>query len=153
MKCVRWLGAFRRQSTLTESAIWEIGNNFQEVAAEPLLFGASRLTAMVGLEIDVETSTFVFGAAVDMWTLPRSEASNRLKPHRGARPFRSWDQLAAAVVRGRKDSSGHAEAVFVKPKFLSVVVKDGLSEAVHVEVAALAAVLGLPIRVCPQAKR
>ena len=149
MKFVRWLGAFREKGkyTLLESAQFEKGNKTRQVAVEPLLKGKSLITqAVIGLELDHESSQFVVGFLHDAWTEVDPDGTLRNTRNKG---FRDMNRFLAAHAK-KKPFECHGEAVFDLPIYKAVVLD--LSSRTDVDrlkkmASNLAKELNLPLKI------
>lgn len=162
MEAVRWLGAFRKEGTLLESALWEIQQNHRQVAAEPLAMGRSAIKhALIGLRVAHPETTFSRGWLWDAWTVvwdgPEAPTEGLLRPlypchERAGKPLKDWHRYAKAMsnkVKGRladgKEHRWHGEAVFNCPLYDAVVLKNGAPKRVRKMAEELAKQLKMPL--------
>ena len=159
---VRWLGAFgRNRDGLSAAVKAEIGGIGRQVAAEPIFFGESRLSAgsgraLIGLRIDMERSVFVAGWLGDAWTEKHEDGV--LRPARvkmeDSRRFTTQDRLWAAAKRlNRNGVTGytrHGEVAIDYPKYDAIVCVSGAEKSVKEKAASLAKEFGLPLVFVPR---
>jgi hypothetical protein len=137
MKVVRWLGAFRKASSLLESALWELTQTERQVAAEPLWRGRSLIHhARIGLVVDHQESLFRGGFISDAWTVTDDRGILRAK--RDERRYRNFDRFL--FVWNSQVPRHHGEVLFDATVFSAVAYK-GVEPPRE-----LAAALNLPVR-------
>lgn len=150
MKFVRWLGAFKKGTSLSEAAGWELSQTERQVAVEPLWRGRSLITkSKIGLEIDHQASVFASGWLSDAWTEVHADGTLRSDRsscgRRDMKRFRNQDRFLSAWSKMRP--THHAEAVFAAPVYRAVVVKKNATAHGMGRARRLAAQLNLPLKV------
>jgi hypothetical protein len=149
MKFVRWLGAFRKTTDLSEAAVWELSQTARQIAAEPLHRGQSLVHAQIGLEIAHAASRFHCGWLEDAWTEVQADGTLRAKylpRSRQGRKYRNMDRFLGAW-NSVQNPRIHAEAVFDSPVYRAVVVKTTATERGLRRAKRLAATMNLPLKV------